>query len=244
MAMAGDTRNMPDEDHIDSPLTEEDQEIGAKIANDETAFYSVISDYYRGEMNQASRAQDRIDQTTNWAITVLVALLSLTFSSRDMPAFLLLIGIIAFCLFLWIEVRRYRFYDLYRARTRLLQENFYANTLQPVGILHSRWREELSDDLRYPTFKVTTHEALSRRVHRIYGLLFAVLGVGWVAKVTLFTPETQWTEAAELPGIPGITVAGILVIFYLCLLVIALWPAQREAKGEIYREEPGDWKNN
>ncbi|THE65169.1 DUF2270 domain-containing protein [Salinadaptatus halalkaliphilus] len=195
--------------------------------------------YYRGEVAQATSSQDRIDQTTNWAITVLAALLSVVFSSPDMPAYLLLVGVLVLCIFLWYEVRRYRFYDMYRARVRFFQENVFANALEPVGVEHPRWREELSDDLRYPTFKVTSWEALSRRLRRIYVLLFAVLGVAWVAKVTLFT---QWTEAAELPGVHGLVVATLLGTFYLGIVLVAIWPHSRRAKGEVYGEEPGDWK--
>ncbi|TYL38932.1 hypothetical protein CV102_10535 [Natronococcus pandeyae] len=232
-----------DVEHTDSPLDPEDQEIAAEIADDAEALLSALPHYYRGEVSQATSSQDRIDQTTNWAITVIAALLSVVFSSPDMPAYLLLVGILILCIFLSYEVRRYRFYDLYRARVRFFQENVFANALEPSGVEHSRWREELSDDLRYPTFKVTAREALSRRVRRIYGLLFAVLGVAWVAKVTLFTPEAQWTEAAELPGVHGAVVAGLLVGFYVGLLAIAKRPSNRQAKGEIYGAEPGEWKN-
>lgn len=161
-----------------------------------------------------------------------------------MPAYLLLLALIALCIFLSFEVRRYRFYDLYRSRVRFLQENVFANALDPVGTKHPRWRKELSEDLRYPTFKVTATEVLSRRLRRIYGLLFGVIGVAWIAKVTMFTPETQWTEAAELPGVHGAVVAGILSLFYICAIVIALWPNHREAKGEIYGTEPGTWKED
>lgn len=234
---------MPSEDeHIDSPLDPGDEEIGAEIAGDADALLSTLPHYYRGEITQATTSQDRIDQTTNWAITVLAALLSVVFSSPDMPAYLLLIGVLILSVFLWYEVRRYRFYDLYRARVRFFQENVFANALKPVGAEHPRWREELSDDLRYPTFKVTAWEALSRRLSRIYLLLFVVLGVAWVAKVTLFTPETLWTEAAELPGVHGAIVATLLGVFYVCLLAAAKWPSRRRAKGEIYGEEPGEWK--
>ena len=69
-----------------------------------------------------------------------------------------------------------------------------------------------------------------------------MIGVAWIAKVTLFTPETQWTEAAELPGVPGAVVAALFGVFYLCLLAAATWPRDRRAKGEIHGEEPGDWK--
>jgi uncharacterized membrane protein len=232
-----------DVDHTDNPLDPADQEIAAEIAGDAKALLSALPHYYRGEISQANSAQDRIDRTTNWAITVIAALLSVVFSSPDMPAYLLLVGIVVLGIFLSYEVRRYRFFDLYRARVRFFQENVYANALNPSGVEHGRWREELSDDLRYPTFKVGTREALSRRVRRIYGLLFAVLGIAWVAKVTLFTPETLWTEAAELPGIHGAVVAGLLVVLYLGLVAIAKWPGERQAKGEIHGEEPGEWKD-
>ncbi|WP_255170511.1 DUF2270 domain-containing protein [Natrononativus amylolyticus] len=232
-----------DEDHTDSPLDREDQEIGAEVADDPEALLTSLPHYYRGEVTQVSSAQDRIDQTTNWAITVLVALLSVVFSSPDMPAYLLLVALVALSIFLSYEVRRYRFYDMYRARVRFFQENVFANALVPLGVEHPRWREELSDDLRYPTFKVTALEALSRRLRRIYVLLFTVVGVGWVAKVTLFTPETQWTEAAEIYGVPGHVIAGFLGLFYIGIFTLAQWPKKRQAKGEIYGEEPGDWKN-
>ncbi|MFP8951477.1 DUF2270 domain-containing protein [Natrialbaceae archaeon A-arb3/5] len=235
---------MPDGDRQEeSPLDEADQEIGAEIADDAETLLAALPHYYRGEVSQSNTAQDRIDQTTNWAITVLAAFLSVVFSSPDMPAYLLLICVLVLCIFLWYEVRRYRFYDMYRARVRFFQENVFANALEPVGVEHPQWREELSDDLRNPTFKVTSWEALSRRVRRIYALLFTVLGVAWVAKVTLFTPETQWTEAAELPGIHGLLVAALFGVFYLSIVVIAKWPHSRRAKGEVHGEEPGEWKD-
>ncbi|WP_050050300.1 DUF2270 domain-containing protein [Halostagnicola sp. A56] len=233
---------MPDDRPTDDTLEREDQEIAAEIAGDAESLLDALPHYYRGEVAQTTTAQDRIDQTTNWAITVLAALLSVVFSSPDMPAYLLLVGMVILAIFLSFEVRRYRFYDLYRSRVRFVQENVFANALNPRGVEHANWREELGEDLRYPTFKVTLLEALSRRVRRIYALLFAVLGVSWVAKVTLFTPESRWTEAAELPGIPGPVVAGLLALFFLGLVVLARWPGAREAKGEIHGEEPGEWK--
>jgi uncharacterized membrane protein len=231
-----------DRERRDGPLDRDDQEIGASAADDTDSLLSALPHFYRGEVSQANSAQDRIDRTTDWAITLLAAVLSLVFSGRNRPAFLLLIGIFVLSIFLFYEVRRYRFYDHWRARVRFVQENVFANALEPTGVEHPAWREELSDDLRQPTFKVSTREALSRRIRRVYGLLFAVAGVGWAFKVTLFTPEQQWTEAAELPGIPGTVVAAVLALFFAGVFVVGLWPGEREAKGEIHGVEPGDWK--
>ncbi|WP_415382143.1 DUF2270 domain-containing protein [Halosimplex sp. TS25] len=233
-----------DEDLSDSRLDRGDEEFAADIAGDSDALLEILPHFYRGEVSQANSAQDRIDRTTNWAITLLAALLSLVFSAPAMPAYLLLIAVGALAAFLSYEVRRYRFYDMYRSRVRIVQENVFANALSPEGAEHSKWREELGRDLRYPTFKVSLLEALSRRLRRIYGLLFVVVGVAWVAKVTLFTPERQWTEAAELPGVPGVVVAGVLGVVYLAIVALAVWPTERQAKGEIYGERVGEWKED
>ena len=240
--MATEDRSEDSQDDSEDALHEMDQEIGAELADETGSLVTVLGDYYRGEVSQATNSLDRIDQTTNWAITVLAALLTVVFRRPDTPAFLLLIGVVALGVFLAFEIRRYRIFDLYRARVRFFQENVYANALDPTGVEHARWRQELGEDLRLPTFKVTTIEALSRRLRRIYGLLFAVLGVAWVAKVSLFTPETQWREAAAIAGIGGGIVAGTLGLFYLIVIAIAVWPSGRQAKGEIYGEEPGGWK--
>ncbi|WP_323171063.1 DUF2270 domain-containing protein [Natrialba sp. PRR66] len=224
-------------------LDPEHEEVAAAAATDSDDFLSLVPHYYRGEVAQATNAQDRLDRTTDWAITLIAALLSIVFSSEDIPAYLLLVGLLLLAMFLFFEVRRYRFYDVWRARVRLLQENVFANAFDPAGAEHPRWREEVGEDLRQPTFKVSFFEALSRRVRRVYALLFAVVGVAWVSKVTLFTPEAQWTEAAELPGIPGIAVAAGLAVFYAAVIAVAAWPSRRRAKGEIHGVESGDWKD-
>ncbi|MCU4972532.1 DUF2270 domain-containing protein [Halobacteria archaeon AArc-m2/3/4] len=223
--------------------SEDAREIGRRAATDPDDFLSLLPHFYRGEVSQMNAAQDRIDRTTDWAIALMGALLSVVFSSPEMPAYLLLVGLVALCTFLAFEVRRYRFYDLWRSRVRLMQEDVFANAFDPVGPEHDDWREEMSDDLRYPTFKVSTLEALSRRLRRVYGLLLTVVGVAWVCKVTLFTPETNWQEAAELPGIPGVAVAGALALFFASAVVLAHMPADRRAKGEIYGVRPGEWKD-
>lgn len=206
-------------------------------------FLALIPHFYRGSVSQATSAQDRLDRTTDWAITLIAALLSVVFASVDMPAYLLLIGLLLLNMFLFFEVRRYRFYDVWRSQVRFVQENVFANAFDPAGVKqHPNWREEIGDDLRRPTFKVSYLEALARRIRRVYALLFVVVGVAWVSKVTLFTPEARWTEAAELPGVPGVVVAIVLASFYVAVLVVAFWPRRREAKGEIHGVESGLWK--
>lgn len=66
--------------------------------------------------------------------------------------------------FLGIEARRYQSYDVWRSRARPLQEDLFANALDPsAGVERPRWRAELSEDYRTPALKVPYQEALGRR---------------------------------------------------------------------------------
>ena len=216
--------------------------MAAEIAHDSDALLSTLPHYYRGEISQANNTQNRIDQTTNWAATIIAAIVSVVFADQSVAPKLLLVGMLTLGVFLSYEVRRYRVYDLSRARVRFVQQNVFANALDPQGVEHATWREELSRDLRYPTFKVSNREALSRRLRRIYGLLFVVVGVAWVGKVTFLTPRRSWADAAALPGVPGEVVTGTLVVFYLAIGTVALWPSTRGTAGEIHGEKTGEWK--
>ena len=53
------------------------------------------------------------------------------------PHYILLIGIVIITVFLGIEARRYRDYDVFQSRVRILQENLLATALDPSqGVEH------------------------------------------------------------------------------------------------------------
>lgn len=69
MIVASDRQNMGNEhEQNDRLLDEDDQEVGADVADDTEAFLALLPHYYRGEVTQATSAHDRIDQTTNWQL--------------------------------------------------------------------------------------------------------------------------------------------------------------------------------
>lgn len=227
---------MPSDDE-ERRLDEGDEEISAE----RDTLLELIPHYHRGEVTQTTTALDRLDQTTNWAVTLIAALVTVVFSARDISPHLLLIGLIIILIFLAFDVRRYRDYDFHRARIRLVEENVFANALDPRGAEHPHWREELSDDLRNPTYKVTLREAISRRLRRVYGFLLGVVGLAWVAEITFLASE-PWTAAARMGPFPGEAAVLIVGSFFIAIFAIAKWPGDREAKGEIHGETPGRWK--
>lgn len=225
------------------PEAPDQREIGREMVDQSTGLGSVMAHFYRGEMDRETTWRQRLDQTTNWAVTLLAAILAYAFSSADRHI-ILLIGMVITVLFLGVEARRYRDYDVYRSRIRLIQENLFANALDPsAGVEHRDWRTQLSDDLRNPALKISMQEALAHRLRRIYFVLLLVLFLAWLFQITVFTSGQTWRETAAIATIPGIAVVGVVVLLYVALLGVAFWPRERQAKGEFDEQETGEWKN-
>ena len=206
---------------------------------------SVMAHAYRGEIDRVGTWRQRLDQTTTWAVTVLAAILTVAFSSAENPHYILLVGIVVLTIFLGIEARRYRDYDLFRSRVRLLQENLFANALDPSdGVESNDWRVELSRDYREPTLKVSIGEALANRLKRVYLALLGVLLVAWVFRISAFTSRQDWLTTAGIGRLPGIGVVAVVGLYYVALLAVAFWPRERHAKGEFREGDPDEWKGS
>ncbi|UPW02177.1 DUF2270 domain-containing protein [Halorussus gelatinilyticus] len=233
----------PESDEFD-PSAPEQRQIGREMVDESTGLGSVMAHCYRGEMDRVTTWRQRLDQTTTWAVTVMAAILTWAFSSSGNPHYILLIGIVVVAVFLGVEARRYRDYDVFRSRVRLIQENLFANALDPSrDVERKNWRAELSADFRVPTLKVSLQEALANRLRRVYLALLGVLLAAWGFRITAFTPPEQtWLEAAGIAYVPGTVVVALVGAFYAILVGIASWPRERHAKGEFREGDPDDWK--
>jgi uncharacterized membrane protein len=84
----------------------------------------AIAHLYRGEVYRSTIWRTRLDNTTNWAIVTMGIALSTTFSSPEAsPLPLLLVGLLI-AVFLGMEARRYRYFNVWRARARWIETNF------------------------------------------------------------------------------------------------------------------------
>lgn len=204
-----------------------------------------LLDLYRGELDRVTTWRGRLDQTINWAVTIMAAVLTWVFSSPDNPHYLLLIGMLTVMIFHVVETRRYRAYDVFRARVRLIEEDVFAAALDPTeGVEHEEWRAELAADLRRPALKTSFGEASARRLRRVYLPLLVVLLAAWVTRITVFTPDEGPLASAAVVGVPGIVVVATVALAYLAAIGFAYWPRERQAKGELYeRDKEGEWKD-
>jgi uncharacterized membrane protein len=76
----------------------------------------AIAHLYRAEIYRSTVWRTRLDSTTNWAVVTTGIALSATFSSTNAsPLPMALVGLLV-SMFLLLEARRYRYFNIWRAR--------------------------------------------------------------------------------------------------------------------------------
>ncbi|MWG36374.1 DUF2270 domain-containing protein [Halomarina oriensis] len=212
-----------------------DPRVGEGLLDVDMGPSSALAHLYRGEVHRMKLWRERLDKTTNWAVIVLAALLTFTFTNQTNPHYVLLIGNAAVALFLVVESRRYRAYDIWRSRVRHLQQNVWAPGLDPRCDVTDEWRTELADDYAHPTMKITAEEAIAHRLRRVYLPLFAILNGAWLLRVTSFT-ETNWPASAAVGMIPGAVVTAAVLLAFAAACGVAFRPRVWHATGELRDE--------
>ncbi|QRM30207.1 DUF2270 domain-containing protein [Microvirga sp. VF16] len=199
-----------------------------------TEFINVMAHYHRAEIARMAGWRDRIDRTTNWAITVVAAMLSVSLSTPTAHHGVLIFAMVLVLLLLVIEARRYRFFDVYRNRVRRMERNYFAQIFAPEEGTTDEWIQKLGEDLRRPLFLTSTSQALTRRLRRNYCWMFLILLLAWIIKTTfirmqenaveahLVTSLGEWVENASVGPIPGWAVIVALTIFYGWILYATL----------------------
>ena len=204
-------------------------------------YVTAVSHFFRGEMHRANVWRRRLDVTTNWAIVTTAAFLSFAFGSNENTHFVIILATIFVLFFLIIESRRYKYFDLWRWRVALVNENFFARVFSPSKPpMFPNWQELISEDLQHSRFKISFAEAFGRRLRRNYVWIFVVLGNCWLAKISIHpTPIGNFSEIFERASIyhliPGWAVIAVGVLFNITLLLIALFTLKkREEFVRIY----------
>lgn len=181
-------------------------------------YISAIVHLYRGELHRATSWRIRLDNTTNWALITSAGLLTFSFGDPSNSHWVILLGLQIITLLLFYEARRFRFFDVWRARVRKIEENFYGPILRRDPVSPERdWGETVAEDLLSPSFKISLSAALRARFSRNYWAIYAVLVGSWLIKVMIHSEAPhKWTqirtyiEAGSIPWWgPGVYLAGL-----------------------------------
>jgi len=187
----------------------------------------MLAHLYRGEMYRSKIWRTRLDATTNWAVATTGIALSVAFgSSGNSPLPLVLVALMSL-IFLSIEARRYRYFDIWRTRVRVLETGLYGPILRGEGVrIDSGWNQELARDYEKLRFHITFIEAMGRRLRRNYSFMFGVQAFSYVTKICVHpvpigSLDELWQHAAIGP-IPGQAVLICGFLFHAGLLAIAI----------------------
>jgi uncharacterized membrane protein len=195
--------------------------------------------FYRGEVQRSNTWRNRLDTTTNWAVITAGATLSFVFSSPSNPHFVIPINSILVAIFLLMEARRYRYYEIWSSRVRVLETGYFAQLLAPNNApTDEAWAEHLASDLNTPHFTITEWEAVGRRLRRNYLWIFALLALSWNLKVYLHPQAAvnldEFIGRATVGLVPGSMVITVGIAFNFTLFIFALSTIRlREATGEV-----------
>src|ERR1043165_45123 len=136
-------------------------------------FNTAMAHFYRGEVQRSNTWRNRLDTTTNWAVLSAGAMLSFAFSSSTTPHFVIPVDSILVAVFLVMEARRYRYYEIWAGRVRVIETGYYAPMLAPDSVPRDKeWASHLASDLLTPHFTISVWEAIGRRLRRNYVWIF------------------------------------------------------------------------
>jgi len=207
---------------------------------------TALVHYYRAEIARMSSWRDRLDRTSNWALTVTAALLSVSLSTPTAHHGVLLFAMLLTGVLLFVEARRYRFYDVYRYRVRQFERHYFGQIFGGAERGSEPWLQALAEDLRHPHFRISLQLAVTRRLRRNYIFMFAILLLAWALKITspklqengtvTDTPRPLSTVIANaaLGPLPGWLVVGCVLVFCALLAFAYLRARRRPNEDEVH----------
>jgi uncharacterized membrane protein len=187
----------------------------------------ALAHLYRGEVYRSTVWRTRLDSSTNWAVVTTGIALSATFSSSEAsPLPMVLVGLLV-SVFLLFEARRYRYFNVWRARARLLETDFYAPMITGNGVrVDSGWTNLLAQDYVVPRYHISFARAIGRRLRRTYAWIFVIQAIAYYGKLAIhpepLTTVAELWERAAIGPIPGGLVIAAGVLFHGGWAVFAL----------------------
>ena len=198
---------------------------------------TVMAHLFRGELGRSDTWRTRLDTTMNWALTTSGAVISFAFSSTSTSHVVLLVGFWLVATFLLLEARRYRYYDLWNRRVRLIEGGYWAPLLRKEPVDPDALRE-LASEFSRPQIQLSLFSAIATRMVRAYGPLMLVLLISWFAKVYGHPKRVQsWDEFFErahigfLPGEVVVIILSLVTGLFLLAFITAL--VARPPMGEL-----------
>ena len=202
-------------------------------------FTTAMVHFFRAEVARANVWRQRLDATTNWAVVTTGAVISFAFTKTDYGHFVILLDLLLVTMFLVIEARRYRYYELWSYRVRMMETDFFASMLVPPFQPSADWGESLAESLLHPQFQISELEALGRRLRRNYLWIYLTVGLAWFARIALI-PSPAYTlvdfvSRAAVGPIGGQWVVLVVAVLLAVVTSMGVFTVRlQHSSGEVF----------
>jgi len=202
-------------------------------------FTTAMVHLFRAEVARANTWRQRLDATTNWAVVTTGAVISFAFTKSDYGHFVILLDLLLVTMFLVIEARRYRYYELWSYRVRMMETDFFASMLVPPFQPSAEWGESLAESLLHPQFQISELEALGRRLRRNYLWIYLTVGLAWFARLALFPSPaitlSEFVSRAAIGPMEGHWVMLSVIVLLSVVVAMGIFTVGlRHSSGEVY----------
>ena len=200
----------------------------------------ALAHLYRGEVYRSTVWRTRLDSSTNWAVVTTGIALSATYASAEAsPLPLVLVGLLV-TVFLLFEARRYRYFNVWRARARFMETHFYAQILNGKrGDDDENWRKVLAEDYLHPRHHISFVRAAGRRIRRTYIWIIAIQTTAYFGKLAIHPAMAshfyEFVDRAEVGPIPGWVVLCCGLVYNLCWIVLAVGTYWADRRAHAHR---------
>jgi uncharacterized membrane protein len=213
-----------------------DMATGAERADFNAAEMAALAHLYNAEVSRSTAWRLRFDNTTNWSVVTTGIAFSASFSSQSAsPLPLVLVGLLV-VFFLLIEARRFRYFDIWRLRARILETRFFAPLLRgEKKLLGDGWNERLAHDYDDPIHRTSFALAVGRRLRNNYAWIFIIQATAYFGKLAIHPTQLKslaelWERAAIGP-VPGKAVVALGILFHaswVCFVAVTYYLEQQE----------------
>ena len=198
----------------------------------------AMAHLYRGEVYRSTIWRTRLAATTNWSVVSLGLALTISYQSPDSSALPLFLVAMLIGVFLYLESRRYRYFNVWRARARWLEIHFYAPMLRREKVEQHGWMERLAEDYQRPEHHISFPRALGRRLRRNYMWIFSVQTAALYGKCLGAAGSEAGFQSLHIGAFPGWVLATINGIGYVALALYTLNSWRMDKKRFAERMNP------
>jgi uncharacterized membrane protein len=185
----------------------------------------ALAHLYRAEIYRSTVWRSRLDNTTNWAVVTTGIALSASFANAEAsPLPLVIVGLLVI-VFLVFEGRRYRYFHMYRARARVMENSLYCTMLEGRGTPIKDWCQLLSHGYRYVETHISVERSVGRRLRRNYAWILAIQAIAYYGKLVIHPHALgsidELLSRAAIGPIPGSVTILAGILFHSAWIIFA-----------------------